>query len=112
MVFFRDMILPIPLIADFDLICRNRQAMVDENARHQNLHCLFHDYNIGDEILIVNQDHNHPKLAPISKSPFVVQQVNVNGTVTIMRANNIYERINRLICPYHCHGGCTCQMRF
>ena len=106
MVFFRDMILPIPLIADFEIIRRNRQVQVDENARRQNLRRLFHDYNVGDEILIVNHDHNRPKLAPISKGSFVVQQVHVNGTVTIMRTANVYERINiRRIRPYHRHGG-------
>jgi hypothetical protein len=106
MVFFCDMILPIPLIADFELIRQNRQAKVDENARRQNLRHLFHDYNIGEEVLIVSHDHNCPKLAPISKGPYVIQHVHVNGTVTIMRANNIFERFNiRRIRPFHRHGG-------
>ena len=56
MVFQRDMILPIPLIADFELIRQRRQAVVDDNKRRQNLRRIFHDYNVGDEVLIINQD--------------------------------------------------------
>ena len=33
--------------------------------------------------------------------PFVIQQVHVNGTVTIKRSPNVYERINiRRLRPY------------
>ena len=56
--FHRDMILPIPLIADFELLRQRRQAVVDDNRRRQNLRRLFHDYNVGDEVLIVNRNPN------------------------------------------------------
>ena len=80
--------------------------MVDENNRRQNLRRLFHDYNVGDEVLIVNKDKNRPTLAPISTGPYVVQQTHVNGTVTILRSPNVYERINiRRLRPYHRHRG-------
>jgi transposase InsO family protein len=105
MVFQRDMVLPIPLIANFELIRQRRQAMVDENNRRQNLRRRFYDYNVGDEVLIVDRNKNRPTLAPISIGPFVVQQSHVNGTVTILRAPNVYERINiRRLRPYHRHG--------
>jgi hypothetical protein len=106
MVFQRDMVLPIPLIADFELIRQRRQAVVDDNKRRQNLRRIFHDYNVGDEVLIINQDPNRPKLAPVSHGPYVVQQVHVNGTLMILHAPNVYERINiRRLRPYHRHGG-------
>ena len=105
MVFQRDMVLPIPLIANFELIRQRRQAMVDENNRRQNLRRHFYDYNVGDEVLIVDRNKNRPTLAPISTGPYVVQQSHVNGTVTILRAPNVYERINiRRLRPYHRHG--------
>lgn len=106
MVFQRDMILPIPLIANFELIRQRRQAIVDDNSRRQNLRRHFHDYNVGDEVLIVDRNKNRPTLAPIASGPYVVQQSHVNGTVTILRAPNVYERINiRRLRPYHRHGG-------
>jgi transposase InsO family protein len=106
MVFHRDMVLPIPLIADFEIIRQRRQAVVDDNRHRQNLRHLFHDYNVGDEVLIPNQNKNKPTLSPASIGPFVIQQVHVNDTVTIIRAPNVFERVN--ICrlrPYHRHGG-------
>jgi hypothetical protein len=67
---------------------------------------LFHDYNVGDEVLILNPNKNKPTLAPSSIDPFVIQQIHVNGTVTIIHAPNVFERINiRRLRPYHCHGG-------
>jgi transposase InsO family protein len=106
MVFKRDMILPIPIIADFEVIRQRRQAVVDDNLRRQNLRRLFHDYQVGDEVLIINHDHNRPTLAPISTGPYVVQQVHTNGTLTILRSPTVYERINiRRVRPYHRHGG-------
>jgi hypothetical protein len=62
MVFHRDMVLPIPLIADFEIICQRHQAVVDDNLRRQNLRHLFHDYNVGDDVLILNQNKNKPTL--------------------------------------------------
>jgi hypothetical protein len=91
MVFHRDMVLPIPLIADFEIIRQCRQAVVDNNRRRQNLRRLFHDYNVGDEVLIINQNKNKPMLAPASIGPFAIQQAHVNGTVTIIRAPNVFE---------------------
>ena len=100
--FQRDMILPIPLIADFELLRQRRQTVIEDNLRRQNLRRLFHDYNVGDEVLIVNRNPNRPTLAPVSTGPYVIQQVHVNGTVTILRAPDIYERINiRRLRPYH-----------
>jgi hypothetical protein len=48
MVFHRDMVLPIPLIADFEIIRQHCQAAVDDNRRRQKLRRLFHDYDVGD----------------------------------------------------------------
>ena len=78
--FQRDMILPIPLIADFELLRQRRQTVIEDNLRRQNLRRLFHDYNVGDEVLIVNRNPNRPTLAPVSTGSYVIQQVHVNGT--------------------------------
>jgi hypothetical protein len=49
--FHNDMLLPIPMQADLQLLCARRQSMVDENVRRQNLRRRDHDYSIGDEVL-------------------------------------------------------------
>ena len=50
---------------------------------------------IGDEILILRKDP--ATLQERGFGPFVVEQVHVNGTVTITRAPGIYERINNYL---------------
>ena len=104
--FHRDMVLPIPLQADFALMRDRRQVVIDENLRRQNMRRYNHDYTVGDEILIVNRDPNRPKLVTTTAGPFPIAQVHSNGTVTFIRSPNVYERINiRRIRPFNRHGG-------
>jgi len=99
MVFGRDMLLPIPILTDFNLIRQRRQAVIDENNRRANLRRRFHDYHIGDNILILTYDPT--KLEDRAKGPYPITEVHVNGTVTIERAPGVFERINiRRIRPY------------
>mgnify|MGYP007013034845 CR=1 FL=1 len=60
----------------------------------------FRDYEPGDEVLKIV--YNPSTLQERVIDPFVIQQVHVNGTITIIRANDIYEHINiRRFHPYH-----------
>jgi hypothetical protein len=69
------MILPIPILADYNLIRQQPQTIVDENNRKENLRRRFKDYHVGDEVLIINKD---PKtLQEQSFGPFVIEQVHV-----------------------------------
>jgi len=101
MAFGRDMVLPIPLLMDFNQLRQKRQVLVDENNRRANLKRRFKDYEVGDEVLILLEDP--AKLDPRAEGPFMVEQIHTNGTVTIERAPNIIERVNvRRLKPYHC----------
>jgi hypothetical protein len=48
LMFHRDMLLPIPVLADYDLIRQRRQTMIDENARRENSRRTFRDYAEGE----------------------------------------------------------------
>ena len=94
------MLLPIPLLMDFNLLRQRRQAVVDENNRRANLRRRFKDYEVGDEVLILLE--NPAKLDARAEGPFVIEQVHTNGTVSITRAPNIVERVNvRRLKPYY-----------
>ena len=43
LAFQRDMLHPIPILADFDLIRQRRQTLIDANARRQNLRRTYRD---------------------------------------------------------------------
>ena len=99
LVFHRDMLLPIPVIADYNLIRERRQAVIDENNRRQNLRRHFKDYQAGDLVLV--KTYEPATMQERALGPFKVDQVHVNGTITIERANGVLERINiRRVCPY------------
>ena len=68
LVFHRDMLLPIPLLADWNLIRQRRQVIIDDNNRRANLRRRFQDYQIGDQVLVFNNALG--KLKPILKVLF------------------------------------------
>ena len=98
-VFGRDMLLNLPVVVHFDRINQRRQAIADRNNALENRRRRHKNYNIGDEVLILA--HNPTKMGARANGPFTITQVHVNGTVTIQRRPNVFERINiRRLKPY------------
>ena len=99
MVFGRDMLLPIPVLTDYNLIRERKQTLIDENNRRTNLRRHFKDYQINDEVLLLV--YGPTKLQNRAEGPFRITQVHVNGTVTIQRAPGVVDRVNiRRLRPY------------
>ena len=99
LTFSRDMLLPIPILTDYNLIRIRKQAVIDESNRKENLRRRYKDYQVGDQVMI--KADGESKLDPKTTGPFVVEQVHANGTITIERKPNVYERINiRRVVPY------------
>ena len=100
MIFGRDMMLPVPIVTDFNVIRMRRQAVIDEANRKENLRRRYRDYEVGDEVMI--QVFDPKKGEERNIGPFVIEQVHVNGNVTIRRNDVVYERINiRRLVPYN-----------
>ncbi len=100
LVFGRDMLLPIPVLTDYNLIRQRRQTLIDNNNLRENRRRHFRDYSVGDKVMIKNP--NPAGLDAQGLGPFIIAQVHVNGTVTIECLDNLYERINiRRLHPYH-----------
>jgi hypothetical protein len=100
LIFGRDMLLPIPILADYNLIRERRQAVIDENNRKENLRRRFKDYKTGDQVLLMLNPMG--KLGVRTMGPYKIIQVHVNGTVTIERGPSVFERVNiRQVKPYN-----------
>ena len=83
------------MVADLALIQNNRQVLIDENLRRQNLKQRTYDYQVGQQVLVLNSAIHPKKLDPIApEGPFSIIQVHVNGTVTIQKGAHVTERIN------------------
>ena len=99
LAFSRDMFLNIPLIADWQAIAQHREQFINENLRHANRKRRQYDYAPGQQVL--KKVHDPTKLGVRKTGPYAVEQVHVNGTVTIELRPGVSERINiRRIEPY------------
>jgi hypothetical protein len=98
-VFHRDMFHAIPLLVNYNDLRERRQAVIDENNLRANRRRHFHDYQPGQEVLVLTFEPNKTEARAIG--PFPIDQVHVNGTITIRRNNYVTERINvRRVRPY------------
>ena len=105
LVFHHDIILPIQIFSDWNILRQRKQRLIDDNARRENLRHFRYDYQIGDEVLIFQDAKLQGKLLPRAVGPYEIIQVHANGTVTIQRGP-FQEWLNiRWNKPYHQEGG-------
>ena len=98
MVFWRDMILNIPFIADWEAI-RLHKKKIDKNNQLENNNCKRHTYRNQDKVLVRNKKEN--KYEKTYGGPYPITQVWNNGNVKILWGS-VQEHINiRWIKPYH-----------
>ena len=99
LVFGRDMLLNVKFIADWEAIKLRKQKDSDKNNARENGLRIPHDYQIGDKVLITNNDIARKLNCP-TKGPFPIVQVYANGTVRV-KNGAVTERVNIRRCtPY------------
>lgn len=99
LAFGRDMVLDIPVIADWLTIQQNRQQLIDQRLIAANRKKFSYDYQVGDEVLKLV--YNPDKLSTRAEGPYSIDTVHANGTVTIRLNQHTLERINiRRLRPY------------
>ncbi len=97
--FHRDMISNQPLAFDFDAINNQRQLRVAKDIQRINSKRYDYDYKVGQQVL--KRIFDFTKLDPRWEGPYVINQVHVNGNVTIQLTPHVRERVNiRKIKPY------------
>ena len=103
LVYQRDMILNILVVADLLDITARRQHLIDEQTMAENRKQISHDYQPNDQVLVLV--YKSDKLEPRACSPYSILHTHMNGTVTIRRSPTVMEQIN--ICrlrPSNRHG--------
>ena len=98
-VFSRDMFLNIPLVADWHMLTKRREHLINYNLMRENKKRRRWDYEPGQKVL--KKIHDPTKLGKRHKGPFKILKTHVNETVTIELRNDVTERINiRRITPF------------
>ena len=100
-VFQRDMLLDIPVIADLVAIRERRQLLIDENLRRQNEKRIEYHYKVGEYVMIKVYDPS--KGEDKLHGPYKIQETRTNGTVVVIRneEGNVLETYNiRKLQPY------------
>ncbi len=82
LAFSRDMLLNVPLIADWQTITHNREALVNDALLKNNQQRINYDNYIGQQVLKYDNTIKG-KLTVKTSSPFEIVRVHVNSTVTI-----------------------------
>lgn len=100
LVFNRDMLLDIQVVADWEALQQKRRHIVKRNLEAANRsRVIHHDYQVGDKILKLVYKPN--KLEPQAEGPYSIVRVHINGNVTFQKTPLTTERINiRRIKPY------------
>jgi hypothetical protein len=92
-VFNCNMFLNIPLQTDFHLLQTRPQVVIDNNLLCSNQKCWHHNYQPGNECLIL--DHKSTKKLDTKYiGPFLITQAHTNGTVTIQQTPHVTDRLN------------------
>jgi hypothetical protein len=99
LVFGRDMIFNIQHIANWEFIKQRKQKTINLNNKKENAKRVQHIYQVGDKVLLHRETEN--KYESPYHGPFLIMQVNDNGTVglKVNAVENIYYM--RRITPYH-----------
>jgi len=99
LAFSRDMVLDIPVVADWITIQQDRQQLIDQRLIAANRKRFSYDYQVGDEVLKIR--YKPDKLDARAEGPYRIETVHTNGTVTLRINPATIERINiRRIKPY------------
>ncbi len=82
LAFSCDMLLNVPLIADWQIITLNREALVNKALLKNNQQLINYDYYVRQHVLKYDNTIKD-KLAIKTSGPFEIVCVHVNGMVTI-----------------------------
>jgi transposase InsO family protein len=92
LVFGRDMIFNIRMIADWKSITERKRTQILKDNKRENSKRIEHIYAIGDKVY-VNSYGVKRKLGETKKGPFEVTEVSTNGTVRV-QMDKVNRRLN------------------
>ena len=98
LVLFRDAILNIKHVANWEHIQQHKQEQINRNNRRENMRCNNHQYKVSDKILVKGKKNSKHEIEFMV--PFLITQINDNVTVRFQKGM-INDATNiRIIKPF------------
>ncbi len=99
LVFGRDAILNTKFTANWELIRKRKQHLINQNNQQENSKRIAHKYQVGDKVLYRVDSLSKYNENPY-EGPYQIVQLNTNGTVRL-KMNAVTDTVNiRLLKPY------------
>ena len=99
LVYRRDMIMGVPLIANLAAIRDGQQQMIDKNLIRQNKKRIEYHFRVGDRVQQIVW--NKTKLSKRFNGPFLVLATHCNGNITTKRTPTVTDtQSTRWFAPY------------
>ena len=99
LVFRRDMLMDVPLIADLDAIRGRRQQLINDNLIRLNNKRADHNYSVNDRVLLRVSDP--VKMEYRFTGTYRIARIFVNGTIDLELEPTIVRRFSiRKLVPY------------
>jgi hypothetical protein len=99
LVFGRDAILNTKFEADWNAIRARKRALIEKNNQNENAKRRRHTYRVGDKVFFASGE-TAKYGSPLYNGPYIVEQVNNNGTLRI-RLDHYSDTVNiRQVKPY------------
>ena len=97
LVFQRDMLFDIPVIADLEAVRNKRQLQIDNNLIRSNRRRIQYNYQSGKQVMVITEDPT--KLEQRTHGPYLINRVFTNGTVELQldAANATTVNIRKLV---------------
>jgi hypothetical protein len=84
--------------ANWEIICKRKQQLIEKKNEAENAKRIPHTYNIGDKVLVRRGAEN--KYEAPYEGPYTITKVNDNGTVCL-KVNNVEDTYNNWqLAPY------------
>ena len=99
LVFGRDAITNIKYDADWNIIRQRKQEMIRRNNIKENSKRIAHEYQIGDKVLIKNDELAKFRSDPYD-GPYRIVAIRDNGNVRVDKGTTIESLNYRLLKPY------------
>ena len=81
LIFFRDAILNIKHVSDWEHIQKCKKEWINHNNKHENVRHNNHQYKVGEKIIVKPKNNSKHELEFMC--PFLIKKLNDNGTVRL-----------------------------